>query len=93
MIISFKCKETKHIWEGKRTKKFPSDIQDRALKKLRMLDAAIRIEDLKIPPSNRLENLIGDREGQKSISINMQWRICFVWRARDTYEVEIIDYH
>jgi len=65
----------------------------RALWKLRMLDASTRLEDLKVPPANRLEKLKGDRAGQHSIRINEQWRICFVWRSGDAHDVEIVDYH
>ena len=74
-------------------KAFPADIQNRALRKLRLLDAAQAIEDLKLPPGNRLEILSGDRAGQMSIRINMQWRLCFIWKGQDAYEAEITDYH
>ncbi len=73
--------------------KLPSDIQRVALRKLWMLDAATKIEDLAVPPGNRLEKLHGDREGQWSIRINDQWRVCFAWREGDAYDVEIVDYH
>lgn len=72
---------------------FPADIQNRALRKLRLLDAAQKIEDLKSPPGNRLEMLSGSRPGQMSIRVNMQWRLCFIWKGQDSYEAEIIDYH
>lgn len=71
----------------------PHDIQRRALAKLEILNAAERLDDLRIPPSNRLEKLTGDREGQYSIRINDQWRICFAWQGGDAHEVEIVDYH
>jgi len=74
-------------------RKFPGDIQDRALRKLRQLDAAATVEDLRNPPGNRLEALKGDRAGQMSIRINDQWRICFRWSKSDAYDVEIVDYH
>ena len=74
-------------------KAFPVDSQNRALRKLRLLDAAQTIDDLKVPPGNRLESLSGSRTGQMSIRINMKWRLCFIWRGRDAYEAEIIDYH
>jgi len=74
-------------------KAFPVDIQNRALRKLRLLDAAQTIDDLKVPPGNRLESLSGSRTGQMSIRINMQWRLCFIWKGLDAYEAEIIDYH
>jgi proteic killer suppression protein len=93
MIRSFKCKETERIWQDHTSRKFPGDIQQRALRKLRQLDAARKIEDLRNPPSNRLEVLRGDRAGQMSIRINEQWRICFRWSNHDAADVEIVDYH
>ena len=91
MIRSFKCKETERIWQGQSSRKLPSDIQDRALRKLRQLDAAASVEDLRNPPGNRLEALKGDRAGQMSIRINDQWRICFRWSKGDADDVEIVD--
>lgn len=93
MIVSFACKETERIWQGQTSRMFPADIQDRALRKLRQLDAARTFEDLRNPPGNRLESLKADRAGQMSIRINDQWRICFVWTDGDAADVEIIDYH
>jgi len=93
MIVSFQCKETLRIWQGASSRKFPADIQDRALRKLRQLDAARGLDDLRNPPSNRLEALKGDRLGQMSIRINDRWRLGFVWRDGDAYDVEIVDYH
>ena len=93
MIEDFKCKETKNIWEGKKSRKFPSKIQNRALCKLRLLDASARLEDLRMPPSNHLEALKGKRKGRHSIRINRQWRICFKWKQNGSFEVEIVDYH
>lgn len=93
MIVSFACKDTERIWNGRHSNKFPNDIQNRALRKLRQLDASKTIEDLRNPPGNRLEMLKGDREGQFSIRINQQWRICFVWKNSEAYDVEIVDYH
>ena len=93
MIRSFKCKETEKTFKRIFSKKFPSDIQWVALRKLRMLNSAIIINDLKVPPSNRLESSKGDRQGQYSIRINEQWRICFKWSKKDAFEVEIVDYH
>jgi toxin HigB-1 len=93
MIRSFSCKETESIWQGRSSRKFPGDIQDRALRKLRQLDAAKTLEDLRNPPGNRLEALKGNRTGQMSIRINDQWRICFRWSAGDAAQVEIADYH
>ena len=93
MIQSFVCKETEKIWNLKRSRKFPGDIQNRALRKLRQLDVSKTLDDLKNPPGNHLENLKGDRLGQMSIRINDQWRICFVWDNGEAYKVEITDYH
>lgn len=93
MILTFADKETARIWDGKRSRKLPPDIQPRALDKLAMLDAADTLEDLKNPPSNRLHALSGDRAGQHSLSINRQWRICFVWKDGNADGVEITDYH
>ena len=77
------------MFERQRTRRLPPDVQVRTYRKLLILDAADRIEDLRIPPGNRLERLGGDRTGQHSIRINDQWRICFVWRAGDAHDVEI----
>ena len=93
MIRSFKDKRTEAIFQGRRAKGLPTEIQQRARRKLRMLNAATVIDDLKIPPSNRLEKLKGDRQGQHSIRINDQWRICFEWQDRYANDVEIVDYH
>ena len=93
MICSFGGKETERIWRGLRSRKFPDDIQNRALRKLRQLDASVTIDDLRNPPGNRLETLKGDRAGQWSIRINEQWRICFRWDKGEAHAVEITDYH
>lgn len=93
MIKSFKNKETELIWNEEFSKKLPQDIQKRALTKLRMLNVANILDDLKIPPSNRLESLKGDRQGQYSIRINDQFRICFRWLDNHSFDVEITDYH
>lgn len=93
MIKQFNCKETEKVWDGVYSKKLPSDIQQRARRKLRMLNAANHINDLKIPPSNNLEKLSGDRRSQYSIRINKQWRICFEWQDGAALNVEIVDYH
>lgn len=93
MIVSFRCKETERIWHGRASRKFPGDVQNRALRKLRQLDASRTIDDLRNPPGNRLETLRGDRFGQWSIRINDQWRICFVWADGDASNVEMLDYH
>lgn len=93
MILGFASKETELIWAGQRSRKLPADIQDRAFVRFKMLDAAETLEDLRNLPSNRLHALADDRAGQHSISINMQWRICFVWRDGGADGVEITDYH
>ena len=92
MIRSFKCKSTEKLNNDERVKKFDS-IRLIAAKRLALLDAAVNLEDLRIPPSNMLEALKGDRKGQYSIRINDQWRICFIWKEDGPYEVEIVDYH
>ena len=93
MILSFSCKETEKIWQGYRSRKLPSEIQERALRKLRQLNASTTLEDLRIPPGNCLEPLAGDRKGQYSIRITKQWRLCFIWQNDNAYSVEIVDYH
>jgi len=93
MIQSFSCIETERLWSGRLSRKLPADIQQRALAKLNMIDAADTLDDLKLPPSNRLHELERDRAGQHSISINMKWRICFRWNNGSAYDVEIVDYH
>ena len=93
MIKSFRCKESKKIFGRAFSKKLPPDIQDVARQKLVLLDAATSLNDLRIPPGNRLEELKDDRKGQHSIRINGQWRICFVWKDGDALDVEIVDYH
>lgn len=93
MIKTFGDKETDRIWNGIRSKKLPNEIQDIARRKLRMLNNAQDVIDLRIPPANRLEKLKGDLEGYYSIRINNQWRIIFQWVHNDSYEVSIVDYH
>jgi len=93
MIKSFKCKETEKIANYEFSKKLPQSIQRLALKKLILIKRSKSLNDLMIPPSNRLERLIGIRKGQHSIRINDQWRICFVWNDGDAFDVEIVDYH
>ena len=93
MIRSFANAETEKIWNGRRSKRLPGDIQQRALNKLAMLSQAHDLNDLRIPPANRLEALEGNRKGQFSIRINQQWRICFRWAEGDVCDVEITDYH
>lgn len=93
MIKSFGDRETERIWSGKRSLRLPTAIQGVARRKLRMLNGAVSLIDLRAPPGNRLEALRGDREGQHSIRVNNQWRICFTWQEGDAYHVEIVDYH
>jgi len=93
LIVHFKCVETHKIWERRFSKKLPGNIQQKALHKLQLLDAAVRLENLRVPPGNRLEALKGDRNGQHSIRISQQWRICFKWMAGNALDVEIEDYH
>jgi proteic killer suppression protein len=92
MILSFRCEETERIFRGGVSRHFPPDIQVRARTKLRILDGAVTLGDLRVPPGNRLEALSGDREGQHSIRVNEQWRICFVW-SDGAHQVEMVDYH
>ena len=93
MITTFADKETERIWSGRVSRKLPVDIQPRALNKLAMIDAAESLDDLKLPPSNRLHALTDDREGQHSVSINMKWRICFVWKDGNAYDVEVTNHY
>jgi proteic killer suppression protein len=93
MIRSFADKATEGVWSGLRGKRWPRDVQERALKRLRLLNRATSLDDLRNPPGNRLHALKDDRAGQHSISINMQWRICFVWSDGGADRVEITDYH
>jgi proteic killer suppression protein len=93
VIRSFRSRETERIWEGERSRRLPPAIQQVARRKLRMVANAANLDDLRIPPANRLEALKGDRRGQHAIRVNDQYRICFVWRDGDAFEVEIVDYH
>ena len=93
MIKSIKDKETEKVYSREGSRKLARDIQQIALRKLRMINNAKNINDLRIPPANRLEKLKGNRAGQHSIRINSQWRIFFSWHGGDAYEVEIRDYH
>jgi proteic killer suppression protein len=93
MIVSFRGSETATIWSGRRSHRLPGGIQTSALRKLRLLNNAKRLDDLRVPPGNRLEALKGTRAGQHPIRINDQWRICFVWKDNHAHEVEIVDYH
>ena len=91
--MSFRNRQTERVWQGEVSRRLPRDIQDTALRKLRILNQARRLGDLAVPPGNRLEALRGGRKGQHSIRINARWRICFTWREGAAYGVEIVDYH
>lgn len=93
MIRGFASVETELIWLGRRSRKLPPEIQVVALRKLRLLNQAQVLQDMRVPPGNRLEALRGNRAGQHSIRINDQWRICFVWQDGGPSNVEIVDYH
>ena len=93
MIKTFRDAATRRLWEEERSRRIPANLLRTALKKLQMLNAAGALADLLIPPGNRLEALHGDREGQHSIRINDRYRVCFVWRDGNAYDVEITDYH
>lgn len=93
MIRSFADDNTERIWRGLRVRRIPPDVQAVALRKLMLIDSAERIDDLRLPPGNRLEALKGDRKGQWSIRINSQWRICFKWVKGNAEDIEIIDNH
>lgn len=93
MIRTFADKEALRIWSGTASRRLPADIQTVARRKLRMLNSAANVSDLRVPPANRLEALNGKRKGQYSIRINAQWRICFTWHDGDAHDVEIVDYH
>lgn len=93
MIQAFADKDAEKLFNGRQVKKYSPELSDRALQKLLMLNAANHISDLRMPPGNRLEALVGDRKGQHSIRINDQYRICFVWTAAGPWDVQIVDYH
>lgn len=93
MIKGFKGREAERVWRGDGSRKLPRAIQQVARRKLRMLNNAQVLDDLRVPPGNRLESLRGNRAGQHSIRINQQWRICFVWKDGQVQDVEIVDYH
>ena len=93
MIQSFACKETEKNFQRNYSKKLPQTIQSTAFRKLRMLNRSCNLNDLRVPPANRLERLSGNRSGQHSIRINEQWRLCFIWRDNHAEQVEIVDYH
>lgn len=93
MILTFACRDTERIWDMLPVRRIPAQVQRAVRRKLVMLDAAQALEDLRMPPGNRLEALKGDREGQNSIRVNDQFRLCFVWNGRDVEDVELVDYH
>jgi proteic killer suppression protein len=93
MIVSFADKETEHFWRTGDHRRFPAEVKARAFRKLQLLDAAATLDFLRIPPSNHLEKLKGDRKNQYSIRVNQRWRLCFVWKDGDVAEVEFVDYH
>jgi proteic killer suppression protein len=93
VIRNFADKEAEKIRDGVPSRRLPADIQQVARRKLRMLDNALTLEDLRVPPANRLEALKSDRKGQHGIRINDQWRLCFRWKDGDAHDVEIVDYH
>ena len=93
MIKGFADKETEKLFDRQPSRKIPTQIQRTARRKLEVLDAAEALSDLRVPPSNHLEKLVGDRTGQYSIRINNQWRICFRWKEGNAYNAEIVDYH
>ncbi|MCX8511448.1 MAG: type II toxin-antitoxin system RelE/ParE family toxin [Chthoniobacteraceae bacterium] len=93
MIQSFDCEETLRIYDGRISRRLPQNLLHVMQRKLRMLDAAVKLTDLKIPPNNHLEALKDDREGQHSIRVNRQWRVCFRWSENGPSHVEIVDYH
>ncbi|OQW72168.1 MAG: plasmid maintenance system killer [Proteobacteria bacterium ST_bin13] len=93
MIRTFADPEAERLWRGERSRKLPQDIQERAFYRLKLIDAAASLDDLRNPPSNRLHALADDRAGQHSVSINKKWRICFVWHDGGADGVEITDYH
>ncbi len=93
MIVSIRDADTRLLWETGKTRRIPANIRVSAWKKLAILNAALELDNLTVPPGNRLEALKGDRRGQHSIRINDQYRICFVWRDKNAHDVEIVDYH
>ena len=93
MIKGFADKEAEKVFSGRYSRKLPADVQRRAKMRLDRIDAASDLDDLRVPPSHRLEKLSGNRAGQYSVCINQQWRVCFEWRGGDAYDVEIVDYH
>jgi proteic killer suppression protein len=93
MVLSFKDKDTELVYNRQFSKRLPQNIQHTALRKLVIIHNSVNLVDIKVPPGNKLEQLHGDREGQYSIRINSQWRICFNWEGNNAFNVEIVDYH
>ncbi len=93
MIVSFRDKETERLWQSGASRRIPADLRLRTFKKLAILNAAVTLDNLRVLPGNRLEALRGNRAGQHSIRVNDQYRVCFVWRDGNAFEVEIVDYH
>ena len=93
MIRGFADRDTQRLWEREPVRRFPADLRRVMLRKLGHVDAAVRLDDLRSPPGNRLEKLKRNRDGQYSIPVNDQWRVCFRWRGSDAFDVEIVDYH
>lgn len=93
MIVSFDDADTKLLWETGRSRRVPANLRRVALRKLMILNAALELDNLRVPPNNRAEELTNDRKGQHSVRVNDQYRICFVWNAGNAYEVEVVDYH
>jgi proteic killer suppression protein len=93
MIASFRDRETERLWQSGKSRHLTADLQLRAFKKLAILNAAVTLDNLKVPPGNHLEALRGSRSGQHSIRVNDQYRVCFVWRGGDAFQVEVVDYH
>ena len=93
MIRTFRDRDTQRLFDRQPVRKLGAEVQRVALRKLRQLDAAVTLDDLRVPPGNRLEKLRGDRSGQHSIRVNDQWRVCFRWAGADAHDVEIVDYH
>jgi toxin HigB-1 len=93
MIRTFRCRDTRMLFEGRFARGWSKKMQLMAARKLEILDAATSLGDLRVPPGNRLEKLAGSRDGQHSIRVNRQWRLCFIWSGSDAFDVELVDYH
>jgi proteic killer suppression protein len=93
VIVNFRDADTELLWLTGKSRRTPADIRRTAWKRLAILDAAVELSNLRVPPGNRLEELTKDRKGQHSVRVNDQWRICFRWRDGNAYDVEIVDYH